>query len=66
MSRMSKLTKEVVPGLPRVAVLWNAANPIAALVSRETETVPRTLGVQVQSLEVRSSDDFENLEEFGD
>jgi len=55
-----QLTKELVPGLSRVAVLWNAANPIAALVARETETAARTLGVQVQSLEVRSSDDFEN------
>ncbi|HEV3028528.1 MAG TPA: ABC transporter substrate-binding protein, partial [Planctomycetota bacterium] len=55
-----QLTKEVVPGLSRVAVLWNAANPIAALVVRETEDAARTLGVQVQSLEVRGPDDFEN------
>ena len=55
-----QLTKEVVPGLSRVAVLWNAANPIAELVFKETEAAARTLGVQIQSLEVRSSDDFEN------
>jgi len=40
---------------------WNAANPIAELVFKETEAAARTLGVQVQSLEVRSSDDFENV-----
>jgi putative ABC transport system substrate-binding protein len=55
-----QFTKEVLPGLSRVAVLWNAANPIAELVFKETEAAARTLGVQIQSLEVRSSDDFEN------
>src|SRR5213594_1479201 len=55
-----QLLKEVVPGVSRVAVLWNAANPVAALLMRETEAAARTLGVQVQSLEVRGLDDFEN------
>ena len=43
-----------------MAVLWNAANPYAVLVARETEAAARTLGVQAQSLEVRGPDDFEN------
>src|SRR3989475_10261793 len=30
-----QLLKEVVPGVSRVAVLWNAANPIAALIMKE-------------------------------
>ena len=55
-----QLTKEIVPGLSRVAVLWNAANPIAELVFKETEAAARTLGVQVQSVEVRGPDDFDN------
>src|SRR3989454_10629847 len=55
-----QLLKEVVPGASRVAVLWNAANPYAVLVMRETGAAARTLGVQVQSLEVRGPDDFEN------
>ncbi len=55
-----QLTKEIIPRLSRAAVLWNAANPIAALVASETEIAARTLGVQVQSLEVRGPDDFEN------
>jgi len=55
-----QLLKEVVPGVSRVAVLWNAANPYAALVTRETEAAARKLGVQVQSLEVRGPDDFEH------
>jgi putative ABC transport system substrate-binding protein len=53
-------TKEVVPGLSRIAVLWNAANPIAELVFKETEIAARTLGVQVQSVEVRRSEDFDS------
>ncbi len=55
-----QLLKEVVPGVSRVAVLWNAANPYAVLNMRETQAAARTLGVQVQSLEVRGPDDFEN------
>src|SRR5258708_2972442 len=29
-----QLTKEIVPGLSRVAVLWNAGNPISVLIMR--------------------------------
>ena len=54
-----QLLKEVVPRVTRVAVLWNAANPVAAVVMRETEATARTLGLSVQSLEVRGPDDFE-------
>ncbi len=54
-----QLLKEVVPGVSRVAVLWNAANPYAVLVWRETEAAARTLGVRLQSLAVRGPDDFE-------
>jgi putative tryptophan/tyrosine transport system substrate-binding protein len=54
-----QLLKEVVPGVSRVAVLWNAGNPYAVLVWTETEAAARTLGVQPQSLTVRGPDDFE-------
>ncbi len=54
-----QLLKEVVPGVTREAVLWNAANPVAAVVMRETEAAARRLGLPVQSLEVRGPDDFE-------
>jgi ABC-type uncharacterized transport system substrate-binding protein len=53
-----ELLKELLPRLARVAVLWNAANPYAALVFKETQTAGRALGIEVQSLEVRSPDDF--------
>jgi ABC-type uncharacterized transport system substrate-binding protein len=53
------LLKEVLPRLSRVGVLWNAANPYPALVFKETEAAGQVLGIQVQSLEVRSPDDFD-------
>ena len=54
-----ELLKEVVPRLARVAVLWNAANPYSALVFKETQAAGRTLGIEIQSLEVRAPDDFD-------
>jgi hypothetical protein len=42
-----------------VAVLWNAANPYAAISFKETQAAGRTLGIEVQSLEVRGPDDFD-------
>src|SRR6516225_9128775 len=54
-----ELLKEVLPRLSRVAVLWDAANPYAALVFKETQGAGRTLGIEVQSLEVRGPDDLD-------
>jgi ABC-type uncharacterized transport system substrate-binding protein len=54
-----EVLKEVVPGLSRGAVLWNAANPANALAWKETEDAARALGVTLQSQEVRAPKDFE-------
>jgi putative tryptophan/tyrosine transport system substrate-binding protein len=54
-----QLLKEVVPGLSRTAVVWNAANPANALALRETQDAARTLGVVLQSHEVKDLKDFE-------
>ena len=54
-----ELLKDALPRLSRVAVLWNAANPYSALVFKETQTGLQTLGIEVQSLEVRDPDDFD-------
>ena len=54
-----QLLKEVVPGLSRTAVVWNAANPANALAWRETQDAARTLGVALQSHEVKVPKDFE-------
>jgi len=53
-----QLLKEVVPRIARVAVLRDAANPYPAREFKETERVAQTLGIEVQSLEVRGPDDF--------
>jgi putative ABC transport system substrate-binding protein len=54
-----ELLKETVPGLSRVAVLWNPANPATALNWTETEDAARTLGLRILSVEVRSSAEIE-------
>jgi putative tryptophan/tyrosine transport system substrate-binding protein len=59
-SKRLQLLEEILPRLSRVAVLWNAANIVAVTHMRETEAAARTLGLQLQSMEVRSPDDFEN------
>jgi putative ABC transport system substrate-binding protein len=51
--------KETVPKLARVGVLWNPAYP-SGLVLKETRTAGQELGVQVQSLEVQSSNDIDS------
>jgi ABC-type uncharacterized transport system substrate-binding protein len=55
-----ELLKELLPRLARVAVLWNAANPYPAIVFKETQAAGLTLRIEVQSLEVRSPDDFDS------
>jgi putative ABC transport system substrate-binding protein len=53
-----ELTKEIVPGLSRVALL-STAHPSARLAFRETEVAARSLGIRLQTLDVRGPDDFE-------
>ncbi|MFQ5553527.1 MAG: ABC transporter substrate-binding protein, partial [Thermoplasmata archaeon] len=55
-----ELLKEAVTGLTRVGVLWNPADPDKAVEWRETQPAARLLGVELQSLEVRSANDFES------
>ena len=56
-----ELLKEVVPGLARVAALWNAGNPMKAADWREAQVAARTLRVSLQSREVRGPGDFESV-----
>jgi putative ABC transport system substrate-binding protein len=53
------LLTEAVPGVSRVAVLWNPAERYAALEVRVMEAAARALGVQLRSLEVRNPGEFE-------
>jgi putative tryptophan/tyrosine transport system substrate-binding protein len=52
-----ELLTQLVPGLARVAVLWNPANPAIVLEWQATQEAGRRLGVQVQSLEIWGGDD---------
>jgi putative ABC transport system substrate-binding protein len=56
--RLDLLTQAVSP-LARVAVLWNLDNEGMALRFRETQAASRVLGVSIQSVGVRTPDDFD-------
>jgi len=54
-----ELLKETVPGVSRIAALWNPANPITAPFLHETQAAAQSLGVELHVLEVRTPNDFE-------
>ena len=54
-----ELLQEVMPGLTRVAVLWNAANPANAAAWQETQAAARALGLLLHSQDVRGPPDLE-------
>ncbi len=54
-----ELLKETIPGLSRVAFLWNPDVRGAVLDYQETERVARLLRLQLQSVEVPRAEDFD-------
>ena len=54
-----ELLQEVVPGMTRVAVLWNAANPANASAWEEVQVAAWALGLLLHSQAVRGPQDFE-------
>jgi putative tryptophan/tyrosine transport system substrate-binding protein len=58
-SKGLELLKETVPKVRRVAVLSNPGSPIQPLIIRELNVAGRSLGVQLQLLEVRGPDEFD-------
>jgi putative tryptophan/tyrosine transport system substrate-binding protein len=54
-----EILKEVIPGLSRVAVLWNTANPALAYPWKQTQGAAGELRITLQSLEVREPKDIE-------
>jgi ABC-type uncharacterized transport system substrate-binding protein len=54
-----ELIKETVPKLSRVAMLWNPEDPGLSLAFKKSQEAAQALGLQLQSLEVRGSEDFE-------
>lgn len=55
-----ELLKETIPKASRFAVLYNPNDSAKVAEFKEIEVAARPLGVQLQSLEVRSLDEFEN------
>ena len=55
-----QLLKEVVPGISRVAVLWNPTVPSQKLSLREAEVAARSLKVQLLVVEARAPGDITN------
>jgi putative ABC transport system substrate-binding protein len=51
-----EILKEAVPGLSRVAVLWNGSNSALALAWKETQVATDALGVRLQSWELGPKD----------
>ena len=54
-----ELLQEAVPKLSHLAVLWAPALPASTLAFKETQTAAQALGLQLQSLEVRGPDEFD-------
>jgi putative ABC transport system substrate-binding protein len=55
-----ELLREAVPPGTRVVVIWNPGNPGAAADWKDVQAAARTLGVALESLEVRRAEDFLN------
>ena len=57
-----ELLNEAVPGIRRVAVLWNPTNRVFQLqLIRETEAAARQLGIQLQMFEARDLASIEKM-----
>jgi putative tryptophan/tyrosine transport system substrate-binding protein len=54
-----EILKEAIPGLSRIAILWNPRNPISTRLLKDTQAAAQSLGVQFQVLEVRSPADLD-------
>jgi len=57
--KVLELLREAVPGISRIAVLWNPNHADPEF--RETQRAAAAQGVRLQSLEVRRSSDFEGV-----
>src|SRR5262245_39007670 len=58
-AKLLQLLKETGPKTSRVAVIWNPNNGSMVLRMREVEAAAPTLSLKIQSLELRSVEDFD-------
>jgi len=56
-----ELLKEIVPKVKQVAFVWDPANPSTALGFKEAKIAARAMGLEIQSVEVRSANELENV-----
>lgn len=56
-----ELLKELVPGVTRVAVLWNPANPVTARMLGETRLAGQALRLQLQALGVSDPKELDSV-----
>lgn len=56
-----ELLKETIPGLSRVALLWNPRNPGSTQDWKESLISARELGLQLHSMEVSGADKFNSV-----
>jgi putative ABC transport system substrate-binding protein len=54
-----EVLKETFPKVTRVAVLWNPENPASVSSMKATETPAQSLGIKIQSVEMRQRSDLE-------
>jgi putative ABC transport system substrate-binding protein len=54
-----ELLKEAIPGVSRIGVLWNPDNPVWASAWKQLPKAAQSLGLKLQSLEVRDPGAFE-------
>jgi len=57
-TKRCELLREIVPGLHRIAVMGNASYPAALLEISAVETAARTLGLEVDTVELRRAEDI--------
>ena len=60
-----ELVQETLPKVKRVAFVWDPANQAMALRFKEMQFAARTLGLQIESLEVRTRNELESALESG-
>jgi putative tryptophan/tyrosine transport system substrate-binding protein len=55
-----EVLKDAVPGTSRFGIIWNPENPASVTGFKETQVAAQSLGLQLQSLEVKGPNDFES------
>ena len=58
MGKRFQLLKEIAPKVSRVAILWNPASPVEPNGFRETLAAAPVAGMVIQSIEVRTPEDY--------